>query len=897
MQPSAGPDVSVSPLTAPQPVLLRDYRPPAFLIDAVELTVALGEREALVSSVLHLRRNPEAMHTGTLVLNGRGLRLRSIRLDGSPLVDGTDYVVDPDHLRVLRPISGFATLAIETAIAPQDNTELEGLYQSSGMFCTQCEAEGFRKITYYLDRPDVLARFTTTVVADRKRYPVLLSNGNLIDSGDLPDGRHFARWYDPFPKPAYLFALVAGDLACLSDSFVTRSGRRVDLKLYAAAADLGKCDHAMASLKRAMEWDEAVYGLEYDLDIYMIVAVGDFNMGAMENKGLNVFNTKYVLARPDTATDQDYRDIETVIGHEYFHNWTGNRVTCRDWFQLSLKEGLTVFRDQQFSADMGSPAVKRVTEMRALRAVQFTEDSGPMAHPVRPDSYIEINNFYTPTVYMKGAEVVRMIHTLLGQDGFRRGMDVYIARHDGQAVTCDDFVAAMEHGSGVDLGQFRLWYSQAGTPILDVSGVYDPADGSYTMTVEQSCPPTAGQTEKLPFHIPLRLALFGPDGRPMRVRLAGEKRRAAAPVERVLDVTETRQSFRFVDLPANPVPSLLRGFSAPVKVRADLSDAELCFLMAHDNDPVARWEAGQSLATRRILDLVDRQRRGAALAIDRNFIEAIEHTLMDERLDAEFIALAITLPGEPYLIELAEQPDPIAIHTARDFLRRAIGAALSDRFSALYNRLAEPGPARFDTQSVGRRALRNVALAYRVAISDGVAMAEAAEQVRSAPTMTEVLAALTALADSDAPERAAALEEFAARWQCEPLVLDKWFAVQATSSRADTINRVADLLHHPAFDRRNPNRVRALVSSFAAGNPYRFHAPDGSGYRFLADQVLALDAINGKVASRLLSPLIGWRKFDEPRQWVMRAELDRIVATPGLSKDVYEIASKGLSAQ
>jgi aminopeptidase N len=649
----------------------------------------------------------------------------------------------------------------------------------------------------------------------------------------------------------------------------------------------------MASLKKSMKWDEDVYGLEYDLDVFMIVAVGAFNMGAMENKGLNVFNTKYVLARPDTATDQDYLGIEAVIAHEYFHNWTGNRVTCRDWFQLSLKEGLTVFRDQQFSADMNSEAVKRIADVRGLRAGQFPEDASPMAHPVRPDSYIEINNFYTATVYIKGAEVVRMIHTLLGAERFRKGMDLYFERHDGQAVTCDDFVAAMQDASGVDLGQFKLWYSQSGTPELNVQGRYDAAQRTYELTVEQSCPPTSGQPEKQPFHIPLALGLVGGDGKDMPLQLAGEN--VAAPSgTRTLDMRTRKETFRFVNVPEAPVPSLLRGFSAPVKLHMDWSDRQLQHLMAGDSDAFARWEAGQQYAVKLILGLIADHRAGRALGLDRGLVDAMARTLDDRSLDAAFVAQALSLPSEAYVGELMAEIDPDAIHTVREHLKRGLGTALAERWQAAYRANWDSGPHQVDAEAIGRRSLKNLCLGYLVATGERGAIAQCLDQIRARANMTDVLAGLALLLDTESPERAATLEAFYAQWRDDALVLDKWFSLQAMAAAPDTLERVRGLLAHPAFDIRNPNKVRALIGAFVA-NQARFHDAAGAGYRFLADQVLALEPINPKVGARLIGPLGRWRRYDSRRQALMRAELERIVATPSLSRDVYEIASKSLA--
>jgi aminopeptidase N len=738
-----------------------------------------------------------------------------------------------------------------------------------------------------------MAVFTTRISADKARYPVLLSNGNLTDSGDLPDGRHYAVWQDPFPKPSYLFALVAGDLACARDRFVTQSGRAVDLHIYVEPGKEDRCGHAMESLKKAMRWDEETFSLEYDLDIYMIVAVSDFNMGAMENKGLNVFNDKYVLADPATATDDDYAHIEAIIAHEYFHNWTGNRVTCRDWFQLSLKEGLTVFRDQRFSEDMRSPAVERIQQVRALRARQFAEDAGPLAHPIRPDSYIEINNFYTATVYEKGAEVIRMMHTLLGPDGFRKGMDRYVQRHDGEAATCEQFVTAMEDANGADLGQFRRWYEQAGTPVLDAEARYDAADGHLDLTVRQSCPPTPGQPEKQDFHIPLAVGLVGEAGAELPLQLDGENAPGGTGT-RALDVTGPDQTFRFVNLPSRPAPSLLRGFSAPVKLNIDLDDADRAHLIGNDADPFNRWEAAQQYATGRILRMIEALRSGAPLAPDTRLIDALAATLSDDTLGRDFIAEMLVLPGETYLSQQMAVIDPEAIHDAREALRRDFATQCRNALVATYRDNTTDGPYTPDPLSASRRRLRTVALAYLCALEEDETAALALYQHRTADNMTDQMGALGALNDRAGTAREEALAEFYDRWKDDPLVVDKWFALQATSSLPGTLATVESLLGHPAFSLKTPNRVRALIGAFCGGNPLRFHAGDGTGYRFLTDRVLELDPLNPQVAARLVGAFGQWRRYDKGRQDLMREALERIAGTNGLSRDAYEIASKSL---
>ncbi|ALG73719.1 aminopeptidase N [Azospirillum thiophilum] len=880
----------------PKAIRLQDYRPPAHLIDTVDLFVDLGEDATTVRAVMAIRRNPARADAAAepLTLDGQRLELVSVALDGRTL--GPDgFIVTPDHLTLPKVPDSF-TLETIVRIKPQENTALEGLYKSSGNFCTQCEAEGFRKITYFIDRPDVMARYGTTITADKARYPVLLSNGNLAASGDLEDGRHWARWEDPFPKPCYLFALVAGRLVHGEDSFRTASGRDVTLRIYVEPGNEDKIDHAMLSLVKSMRWDEEVYGLEYDLDIFNIVAVSDFNMGAMENKSLNVFNTKYILARPETATDTDFLNIEAVVAHEYFHNWTGNRVTCRDWFQLSLKEGLTVFRDQEFSADMHSRAVKRIGDVQGLRTVQFQEDAGAMAHPVRPDAYVEINNFYTPTVYNKGAEVIRMIHTLLGAANYRKGIDLYFQRHDGQAVTCDDFVAAMADASGVDLTQFQLWYRQAGTPELEIAGSHDAAAATYTLTVRQTVPPTPGQPAKQPMHIPLTVGLLGPDGRDLPLQLEDEDAAAGGATSRILHVTAESQSFTFRDIPARPVPSLLRGFSAPVKLKTDLTDGDLTFLMANDSDAFNRWEAGQILGTRILLGLVAERQAGREAALPDGYVDAVARILADADRDPAFAAQALVLPTEAYLGTQMTVVDPDAIHAVREFARKTLAGRLRPQFLDLYRRNSSQEPFSADAGAIGRRALKNLCLAYLMALEDAEALDLCLTQYRSAQGMTDEIAALQFLSNAASPEGEAALADFYQRWKGEALVVDKWFGVQAMSNRADALDRVTALLGHPAFEIRNPNKVYALIGGFANGNPVRFHDAGGAGYRFLADQVLRLDPMNPQVASRLMGPFSRLRRYDAARQALMKAQLERIVATPGLSPDVYEVASKSLEA-
>ena len=882
-----------TPAEQPRPVLRSQYRPPEYLVDHVELRFELGEDGTVVHSRLAVRRNPALADAGPdLRLDGEDLEMLGLWLDGEPLAPGR-YAVDESGLTVHAVPAAFE-LASKVRIHPEANTRLEGLYRSHTMFCTQCEAEGFRRITWFPDRPDVLARFAVTIEADAARYPVLLSNGNLDAGGTLEGGRAWARWVDPWPKPSYLFALVAGDLVTLEEPFRTAGGRDVVFKVLVEPRNADRCAHAMHSLKAAARWDEEVYGREYDLDVFHIVAVDDFNMGAMENKGLNIFNSKYVLARPDTATDDDYANIEAVVGHEYFHNWSGNRVTCRDWFQLSLKEGFTVFRDQEFSGDRGSRAVRRIGEVQVLRSFQFAEDAGPLAHPVRPDSYVEINNFYTTTVYNKGAEVVRMIRTLLGPERFRAGTDLYFARHDGQAVTCEDFVKAMEDASGVDLGQFRLWYSQAGTPVLRVEQRFDAASGTFVLEVEQQVPDTPGQSGKQPMHVPVLAALLGPDGRELPMRLEGE----AAPVAagpRLLELREARHAFRFVDVPQRPVPSLLRGFSAPVRLEGAGSDADLAFLAAHDTDPFNRWEAGQQLALRHMLALVEAHASGRALELPPDLLKAFRNTLLDRSLDDALVARALVLPQEAWIGDQMAEVDVDGIHAVRSFLRRGLAEGCRAELEARYHACRSAAPGGTEGDAVGRRALAATCLAYLSRLDDEATRETAFAQFASASTMTDSMAALGVLSHVDCPQRTTALEQFYARWKDDPLVVDKWFSVQATSELPGTLREVEKLLGHEAFDLRNPNRVRSLVGAFCSANPVRFHDASGGGYRFLGEHVLLLDRLNPQVAARMAGIFTRWRRYDAGRRELQRQQLEAIASASGLSRDVLEVVTKALA--
>jgi len=868
---------------APPTLYRQDYKAPVYLTDEIALTFQLYPNETLVTARTHFRRNPEqTAGERTLFLNGQELELLTITLDCRPLA-AHEYALTDAGL-TLHSVPDTFVLEITTRIFPDRNTELHGLYRSSGNYCTQCEAEGFRKITYYQDRPDVMARFITRIEADARACPVLLSNGNLLENGILDSGRHYAVWQDPFPKPCYLFALVAGVLVCLEDIFVTRSGRTVLLQIYVEARNLEKCSHAMQSLHKAMRWDEEVFGLEYDLDRYMIVAVDDFNMGAMENKGLNIFNSKYVLASPETATDQDYLAVEGVIAHEYFHNWTGNRVTCRDWFQLSLKEGLTVFRDQQFSADMNSRPVQRIGDVRVLRTFQFKEDSGPMAHPVRPDSYVEINNFYTVTVYNKGAEVIRMMHTLLGAQVFRRGMDLYFARHDGQAVTCDDFVAAMSDASGVDLEQFKRWYSQAGTPVLRVAESWDGEDGRYTLTVQQSRGPTPGQEVKQPFHLPVSIGLLDGRGNDMEVP------------ETLLQLREEQQSFSFSGLAERPVLSFLRGFSAPVRVEPFQGREELAFLMAHDRDLFNRWDAANRLSESIILECVNTLQQGGTPVLDPLFVEALRQNLQQRNGDKALLAQALTLPAENTLALQMKVIDPDNLYLARQFVRSELARQLSQDLHQVYEENKEVGGYALTPEAMGRRNLRNICLSYFLAMDPLSAdyLGLAVKQYEQKANMTDVMAALSALANCPVPERQEVLDDFYRQWQGEPLVVDKWLTLQAISSLEDTLETVKYLLTHPAFSLHNPNKVRALIGAFGTGNHVRFHAASGSGYAFLAEQILILDPINPQIAARLMTPFTSWKRYDTSRKQLMREQMARIAGQQALSAGVHELVQKSL---
>ena len=876
-----------------RPVRLEDYRPPDWLVETVELDVTLDPVATRVRATLTLRPNGKRATPAPLMLDGDALDLRALKLDGAALPP-EQFVATADRLTIAQPPHRPFRLEIETVVDPSANTQLMGLYRSGPIYCTQCEAEGFRRITYFPDRPDVMAVYTTRIEAEKADAPVLLANGNLIASGDVPGtSRHFAVWHDPFPKPSYLFALVGGKLACVEDRFRTMSGREVTLRIYVEPGKEARCAYAMDSLKRAMRWDETAFGREYDLDIFMIVAVSDFNMGAMENKGLNVFNDKYVLASPETATDGDFDRIEAIIAHEYFHNWTGNRITCRDWFQLCLKEGLTVFRDQEFSADARSRAVERISDVRGLRAHQFMEDAGPLAHPVRPRLYHEINNFYTATVYEKGAEVVRMLKALLGPETFRQGMDLYFTRHDGEAATIEQFVQCFADVSGADLAQFMLWYSQAGTPELVATGGYDADAKTYRLDVAQTVPPTPGQLTKEPMAIPLAIGLVGRDGRDLPLKL-----RDGRTIERgVLKLTKPAETFVFGDIAEPPVPSLNRGFSAPIKLIANLSADDLRFLAAHDADAFNRWQALQTLATRLLLDNVASLRAAKDARQDSGLLHALDAILDDGTLEPAFVALALTLPGESDLArEIGRDVDPDAIFAARSGLRAVVGEHLAGSLFDHYRRLSESRPYSPDAAGAGRRALRNICLDLLVATRRPDAVSLAARQYQAADNMTDRMAALSTLSLCDVPERAATLDDFYARYADDPLIVDKWFTLQATIPEPATLDRVKALTGHRAFSFANPNRVRALIHAFALANQREFNRADGAGYDFVVDTVLALDRKNPQLSAKLLAALKSWRVLEPGRRAMAEKALQRVAAAPSRSPDVADIVQRALAA-
>ena len=872
----------------PQTIYLKDYQVPEYLIEKTELVFELNEDNCKVSSVLHIRRNPDShsKQSDLFLQGGSELDLQQVALDGV-LLTAEAYKRTEEGL-VIKQVADAAVVEIDLLIKPHLNTTMMGLYKSRTLYCTQCEAEGFRNITFYLDRPDVMSEFTTKIIADKTLFPVLLSNGNAVEQGDLNDGRHFATWHDPFKKPAYLFALVAGDLSVVEDSFTTCTDREILLQIFVEEKDLNKCDHAMLSLKNSMGWDEQTYGREYDLNRFMIVAVDDFNMGAMENKGLNIFNTSAVLANPKTTTDAAFQRVEAIVAHEYFHNWSGNRVTCRDWFQLSLKEGFTVYRDSQFSADMNSPVVKRIEDVVYLRTHQFAEDAGPMSHPVQPDAYMEINNFYTLTVYEKGAEVVGMIHSLLGDEKFRQGGDLYFSRHDGQAVTIEEFVGAMEEVSGLDLQQFRRWYKQSGTPVVDVHSSYDAQAKTYSLTFEQSCPATPGQSQKKPFVIPIKFGLVGADGQDLPLNAQGDQ-------SMVFSLYESKQTLVFENIQQPPVPSLLRGFSAPIRLNYDYSSNELAHLMANDSDGFNRWDAGQKLSLKVLNQLIEDAVADRELVMDQQLIAVLGDVLSDHSLDPAMVCLMLQLPSEAQLHEQAEIIQVQAIHRAREFVRQSIASALQAQLVSTHQRLIETQAYAPEADQIGRRALRNCALGYLMNV-EGVGSELAWQQFNDASNMTDKAAALSALVNCETAQDYAvqALKTFEQDYADETLAMNLWLQVQATSKLTNGLNRVKALMEHSAFNINNPNKARSLLGAFCSANPINFHNVDGSGYGFLQQQIIALNALNPQVAARLVTPLTRWKKLPEPNRGLMREALHQIANHKGLVKDIQEIVTKSL---
>ena len=863
---------------APQAKYRKDYQAPSHTITDIDLTFDLFDNDTIVTAVSTVIQKGELT---TLELDGEGLELRSVKVNGE---DWAHHEVKDASL-VLSDLPAEFELKIITKIDPEANTALEGLYKSGGAFCTQCEAEGFRRITYYLDRPDVLAKYTTKVIADKETYPYLLSNGNRIAEGEAENGRHWVQWQDPHPKPAYLFALVAGDFDVLRDKYTTMSGRNVELEIFVDKGNLDRAPHAMTSLINSMKWDEERFGLEYDLDIYMIVAVDFFNMGAMENKGLNVFNSKFVLANDQTATDRDYLGIEAVIGHEYFHNWTGNRVTCRDWFQLSLKEGLTVFRDQEFSSDLGSRAVNRIDNVRIIRGPQFAEDSSPMSHPIRPDKVIEMNNFYTLTVYEKGSEVIRMYHTLLGEEGFQKGMKLYFERHDGTAATCEDFVSAMEDATGVDLQQFRLWYSQSGTPTLRVNSEYNAEAKTYALTVEQFTEATPDQAEKQALHIPFDIELYDDKGQVIPLIIDGES------VHNVLDIKQDKQTFVFENVAVKPVPSLLREFSAPVKLEYDYSDEELIFLMKHATNDFARWDASQMLLAKYIRQNVVNVQVGEEVKLAEELIDAFRGVLLDENLEPAFIAHVLSLPSINEITGWYQQIDIDAVDTVLNSITLSLSKELEDELSATYHTLKQTEYS-IDHDAIGKRALRNQCLQFLAHTEKGNQLVHA--QYESANNMTDTIAAMTAANNAQLECRETLMADYSDKWKHDGLVMDKWFVLQGSNPAEDALEKVKATMSHEAFSLKNPNRIRSLIGSFLSANPVHFHDKSGSGYLFAGEILRQLNDTNPQVASRLIDPLLKFRKYDESRQALIRAELEKLKSMDNLAKDLFEKVTKAL---
>ena len=877
----------------PNTIYLKDYSAPDYWVRSVEMVFELDAAETRVISTLKIERNKEALKNNVkspLVLNGQLLELISVRIDGKVLTD-SDYIKTEDTLTIPNVTEKFE---IETVVKnfPEKNKALEGLYASSAMLCTQCEAEGFRRISYFPDRPDVMSEFTVTLIANKEKYPVLLSNGNLVDSGDGENGSHWAKWHDPSLKPSYLFALVAGQLVNKQDTFVTMSGREVDLRIYVEKRNAHKTDFALVCLKQAMLWDEQTYGREYDLDVFMIVAVDDFNMGAMENKGLNIFNSSCVLASPETATDANFYNIQSIIGHEYFHNWSGNRVTCRDWFQLSLKEGFTVFRDQEFSSDLNSRAVKRIDDVNVLRNHQFSQDAGPLAHPIRPDKYIEISNFYTVTVYNKGAEVVRMLHNLVGNDGFRKGTDLYFSRHDGQAVTTEDFVKAIEDANNRNFSQFKNWYNQSGTPVISFKDEYNEQDKTYTLTTLQSFAEVESQKNNKAFHVPVEVGLLASDGSDMLLNISDSE--ISNETSAVLEITDLEQTFTFNNITEKPLPSLLRGFSSPVKVNYEYSSEELAFLMAHDSDDFNRWDASQQLGVQLVLSLIEYQNSRKELIIDDFIINAYRSVLENKSLDKALAAQLLTLPSENYIADQCDVVDVDAIHSVRKFVKRKLSEELESEFEACYHRNVTHDDYEFNSNAMAQRSLKNLCLSYLAELETEKHLQNCYQQFQTANNMTDQLSAVNVLANHECEYRQKALDAFYEQWKMDNQVVEKWLAIQSSADLPDSLARVKTLMQHPAFSMSNPNKIRAVIGSFCASNAVSFHAKNGEGYQFLTEQVLELDKANPQIAARLIQIMIRWQRYDVSRQALMKKQFERILETTPLSKDVFEIATRAI---
>ncbi len=874
----------------PASIYLKDYKVPDYLVSKIDMQFELDAEQTIVVSTLQVTRNNNVVEDAALILNGQLLELLEVKIDDR-LLQGNEYTVDDGQLTIHNVPAQFK-ITTKVKNFPDKNKALEGLYASGSMLCTQCEAEGFRRITYFPDRPDVMSEFTVTLTADKQKYPVLLSNGNMIASGELDDGRHWAKWHDPSLKPAYLFALVAGQLVYKQGSFTTQSGKNVDLRVYVEEQNSHKTDFALACLKQAMLWDEQTYGREYDLEIFMIVAVDDFNMGAMENKGLNIFNSSCVLASPQTATDADFYNIQSIIGHEYFHNWSGNRVTCRDWFQLSLKEGFTVFRDQEFSSDLNSRAVKRIDDVNVLRNHQFAQDASPLAHPVRPEKYIEISNFYTVTVYNKGAEVVRMLHNLVGEEGFRKGTDLYFSRHDGQAVTTEDFVKAIEDANNRDFSQFKRWYSQSGTPVLNFTDNYDAKQKQYSLTVKQSFGLLESQKNNKAFHVPVKIGLLNENGDDILLNI--EDSEVVNVNSTVLEITESEQTFIFNNVESKPLPSLLRGFSAPVKINYPYTNKQLAFLLAHDNDEFNRWDASQQLAVKLILRLIQDVCAGKELQIEDFIVDAYRAVLQNKKMDKALATQLLSLPSQGYIADQCDIVDVDAIYTARKFVRRQLAKILEEDFEACYHRNVTHDEYVFSAEAMAQRSLKNLCLSYMAELETEKHLQHCYQQFQTANNMTDQLAAVSVLSNHECEYRQAALDAFYEQWKDDNQVVEKWLSIQSSADIPDSLSRVKKLMQHPAFSMDNPNKVRSVVARFCAGNAVAFHDVSGEGYRFLTDQVLTLDKTNPQIAARLLQIMIRWQRYDKKRQDLMKAQFKRILDTKSLSKDVFEIASRAI---